>query len=202
MWAFLLSAYLYLIAFTSRIRVVSIAPSALQLLREGRPAVYTYWFQHGLFFLYYFGWRRFHILTTPESKRDFWTRAAANMGLVPHEALLEGGGRHALVTLMEQVRGGRPVVIPADGQRGPPGKCKAGCLIVAQDTQTPLIPVAWKSLLKIRIPRRSGPLLLPLPFSSIEVRLGAPIQVNRHFGLDELDSVRNQLTAQLDRLVE
>lgn len=197
--------YLYLsfVALTSRIRVSAEANEAILALRERRPAVYTFWYQHIVFLLYYLGTKQMPLLMTPQGKSDLLTKLAEWMGLKVARGSLEGGGRHALITLLDHLKTGSDVCIPADGSRGPERKCKAGCFILAQETGVPIIPVAWKALLRIKIPRRhGGAIYIPLPFNSIEVRLGAPVTVSRHYQFNELESVRNQLTQQLDRLVE
>lgn len=200
-----LLAYLYMsfVSLTSRIRVTSATEESIIALRERRPAVYTFWFQHIIFLLYYFGTKRMPILMTPQSaKSDSLTRLAEWLGLKVARGSLEGGGRHALVTLLEQLKAGNAVTIAADGSRGPERKCKAGCFILAQETGTPIIPVTWRAFLRIKIPRKYGPIYLPLPFNSIEIRLGAPVLINRHYQFNELEGIRAQLTTQLDRLSE
>jgi lysophospholipid acyltransferase (LPLAT)-like uncharacterized protein len=194
--------YLSLVALTSRIRVTSPTEESIIALRERRPAVFTFWYQHIVFLVYYFGTRRMPILMTPHGKSDRMIRLASWMGMKVAKGSLEGGGRHALVTLLETLKSGTPVTIPADGSRGPERKCKAGCFILAQETGAPIIPVTWRAMLRLRIPRRYGPLYIPLPFNSIEIRLGAPMAVNKHYQFNELESIRNQLTTQLDRLSE
>lgn len=192
--------YLSLVALTSRIRVTSASEESIIALRERRPAVYTFWYQHVIFLLYYFGARRMPVLLTPHGKSDRLIRLASWMGMKVAKGSLEGGGRHALVTLLETLKAGTAVTIPADGSRGPERKCKAGCFILAQETGVPIIPVTWRAFLRIKIPRRYGPLHVPLPFNSIELKLGAPVLVNKHYQFNELEGVRNQLTTQLDRL--
>lgn len=202
MLTFLAYLYLSFVALTSRIRVTSATEESIVALRERRPAVYTFWFQHIVFLIYYFGAQRMPILMTPQSKADRMTRLAEWMGLRVARGSLDGGGRHALVTLLEQLKAGTAVAIPADGSRGPERKCKAGCFILAQETGVPIIPTTWKATLRIKLPRRHGPLYIPLPFNSIEVRLGSPVAVNRHYQFAELEGVRTRLTTQLDRLAD
>jgi lysophospholipid acyltransferase (LPLAT)-like uncharacterized protein len=197
-----LFAYLYLtfVALTSRIRVSAASNDAILALREHRPAVYTFWFRDILFFTYFFGVRRMPMLMTPQGKTDLLTKLAEWMGAKVAKGSLEGGGRHALVSLLEQLKGGSPVTLAADGARGPEGRCKAGCFLLAQETAAPIIPMTWKAWLRVRIPGRNVPLYLPLPFNSIEVKLGAPLTVARHYQFNELEAMRDQLAGLLDRL--
>lgn len=202
MVTFLGYLYLSFVALTSRIRVHSSVEESIIALRERRPAVFTFWFSDILFLLYFFGVRQMPILMTPQGKTDRLTKLSEWMGLKVAKGSLEGGGRHALVALLEQVKLGQAIAIPADGSRGPERKSKAGCFIVAQESGVPIIPVTWKALFYVKIPRRHGPLYLPLPFNSIVVRLGAALTVTKHHQFAELDDIKNQLALTLERLSE
>jgi lysophospholipid acyltransferase (LPLAT)-like uncharacterized protein len=194
--------YLALVAITSRIKITAVTEDSLVALRERRPAVYTFWYQHILFLIYFLGTRRMPILLTPHGRSERLLQLAGWMGMKVARGTFEGGGRHALLTLLETLKAGTAVSIPADGSRGPERKCKAGCIILSQEAAVPIVPVAWRAFLQIKIPRRHGPIFVPLPFNSIEVRLGAPLTVSKHYQFNELETVRTQLTTQLDRLFE
>ncbi|MEW6057149.1 MAG: DUF374 domain-containing protein [Bdellovibrionota bacterium] len=197
-----LIAYLYLwfVGVTSRVRIVSEHQDSIRTFRERRSVVYTFWFKHISFLLYYFGAHRMRMLMTPQGKTDILTRTAQWLGLKVAKGSVEAGGRHALLTLIEQLKAGDAVALAADGSRGPAGKAKAGCFILAQETACPILPVAWKARWNFSIPLRSGILLVPLPFNTIELRLGESLKVDRHYQFNELDSIKNQLTNILDRL--
>lgn len=139
---------------------------------------------------------------TPKSKTDFFTKLSSWFRLRVAKGSLEGGGRHAILILIEEVKTGSAVLIPADGSRGPEKKCKANSMIVAHETSVPLIPVSWTSRFRIKIPRKYGPVYMPLPFSSIEVELGSPIPVYHHFQPEEMDGIKTQIQLQLMALGE
>ena len=202
MLPFFASLYLKFVAFTSRIRATSTSDDAIHALREKRAVVYTYWNQHVLFLLYYFGRSQMPMLMTPKAKTDTLTRLAEKMGLRVAKGSSEGGGRHALITLLEQLKQGHAVALAADGSRGPEHKCKAGSFILAQESGVALIPVACRAKYSVRIKRNGCVLDVPLPFNSIEIILAAPMAVTKHHEFSELDAIKNQLATQLDRLSE
>jgi lysophospholipid acyltransferase (LPLAT)-like uncharacterized protein len=199
---FLSYLYLSFVALTSRIRIVSVADTSILALRERSPAVFTFWYDRVFFLLYFFGVRRMPILMTPKGNTDFMTKLSEWMGLQVAKGSLEGGGRHALVALLEELKARKAVIVPADGSRGPAHKCKAGPFILAQDAGAPIIPVTWKALFQIALPIGSSKVFIPLPFNSIEVRLGTPLVVSRHYQFAELDAIKSQLSTQLDRMGE
>lgn len=195
------SLYLYFVALTSRIRVYSGNEESVKMLRELRPAVYTFWYHQIFFLLYYFGTRKFSILMTPTGKTDHFTTLASTMGLKVAKGSLEGGGRHALLSLLESLKASQPVAVPASGPLSPIGKCKTGSFILAQEAKCRIIPVSWNALFKFKIPRRhAASIQIPLPFNSIKVLLGNPIEINRHDQLSDLDSAKQALTNQLNQL--
>lgn len=192
--------YLTLVVLTSRIRLDASSEKAICALREGRTAVFTFWFEDIFFLIYYLGAWRMPILMTPQGKTDLLTKLSGWMGLRVAKGSLEGGGRHALMALLEHLKAGEAVALPADGSRGPERKSKAGCFILAQESGVPVIPMSWKAWLCMRLPHRSGSIHIPLPFNSIKVRLGEPLLVNRHYQFNELEAMRGQLEEALNRL--
>ncbi len=172
-----------------------------KILKELRPAVFAFWYHQIYFLLYYFGSRRMAILMTPQGKTDQMTSMAPWLGLKVARGSLEGGGRHALLTLLEYLKMGRPVAIAASGSQGPVSTCKAGAFILAQEANVPIVPVAWFSKFYFKIPRKQGEALcIPLPFNRIEIRLGAPLVVQRYDKITELTEVKTTLANQLNQL--
>lgn len=192
--------YLSFVALTSRIRVKATTDDSIIALRERRPVVYAFWYQHVLFLLYFFGTRKMPILLTPTGRSDRLIRLAGWMGMKVAKGTLEGGGRHALLTLLDTLKSGTAITIPADGSRGPERQPRAGTLILAQEAGAAIIPVAWRAPLRITIRRRGNPLIIPLPFNLIEVRLGSPLRVPKHDQFNELEGVKGQLAQQLNNL--
>lgn len=200
MRAFLSYVYLILVAFTSRIRIHASQESARTIIREGRPVVFTYWYEYAFFLLHFFGQRNITILVTPKEKVDLLSSVAKLSGVSSVKGSFEGGGRHALVTLLDLVKSGNSVAVPASGPYSPDHKCKTGCFIIAQEANVPIVPLAWKARFKIQLRTKGWPILIPLPFNSIELRVGEPTLVNRHYEFTELEGAKVQLANQLDRL--
>lgn len=201
--------YLKFVVVTSRIRVVGPAAppvpnpqqDALGILGEGRPAIFTFWHGRSLPFLYLFGRKSMGFMVSLRRKKDPLVRCASCFGLKVAEGSLDGGGRHALMTLMEHLKKGHQVALPADSSRGEGGQCRAGPFILAQESGAPLVPCSWHAAFSFRYRSKDAPALaVPLPFNRITVKLGAPLFVAKHYKFDELESVKNQLKASLDRL--
>lgn len=86
------------------------------------------------------------------------------------------GGAKALVSMIRDVKEGWDFGITPDGPRGPRQKLKPGVIALAKKTGAWVVPVcvaynrAWKL-------KTWDEMLIPRPFSRVEVRYGAPFQV-------------------------
>ena len=85
-------------------------------------------------------------------------------------------GAQALVKMIRAVREGWDLGITVDGPRGPRQEVKAGVLAVSRKTGAWVVPVcvAYEQAWKLRT---WDEMLVPRPFSRVQVRYGAPFQV-------------------------
>jgi lysophospholipid acyltransferase (LPLAT)-like uncharacterized protein len=85
-------------------------------------------------------------------------------------------GAQALVKMIRAVKDGWDLGITVDGPRGPGGHVKPGVLAVARKTGAWIVPVcvAYEKAWKLRT---WDGMLVPMPFSGVVVRYGAPFQV-------------------------
>ena len=119
-----------------------------------------------------------------------WYGIHAVRGTVGHS------GAQALVRMIQIVKQGWDLGITVDGPRGPRQEAKPGILAVSRKTGAWIVPVcvaysqAWTL-------KTWDAMLLPLPFSRVVVRYGAPYQVNS--GEDE-EARRNKLERLLNEM--
>ncbi len=189
--------YLWIVALTSRVNLVSTHPESLSMFQETRPAIYTFWFKHIFFLAYYLSLKKLAILMTPKQKTDFITRLTRLVGLKVAIGSYEGGGRHALLNLVDELKQGRPVALSADGAYGTSHQCKASCFILAQQANVPLIPIGWKATFQFKWKIAGQWVTIPLPLNTIQITIGKPLVINRHFLLEELEGTRSLLTKEL-----
>lgn len=197
MIAFFLHIYLTVAGLTLRFRMLSETAASREFLSERRPAVLAYWFEHSLLVFFKFRDSRASALTTPQEKSDAFTSLAARLGLEVVKGPLESGGRHALLTLMDRIRAGRQVLVAGDGPRGPARRMRTLSLLVAQETEVPVIPVAVRCSACLRLRVAGTLLLVPLPFTTVEFRLGEPVMIGKGVRIDEMDGLKARLAHQL-----
>lgn len=115
--------------------------------------------------------------------------------LVPHHARHE-----ALRQLIRILQKGDtiPIVTP-DGPKGPPLQLKPGIALAALKTEAFLIPFSWGSSSCWQLSTWDH-LKIPKPFSTIQVCLGSPLQIDSGLSLKEAqEQLQNHLSQEFVR---
>jgi lysophospholipid acyltransferase (LPLAT)-like uncharacterized protein len=87
-------------------------------------------------------------------------------------------GKEAADQLVEYLKKGYSTVLLPDGPSGPPFQMKKGTLHISLQSHVPIIPMRFQTTNSFEIPywdRRKW----PLPFSTIMVEYGEPIQITK-----------------------
>jgi len=87
-------------------------------------------------------------------------------------------GREASDKLLEYLRKGYSTVLLPDGPSGPPFQMKKGAFHISMQSNVPIVPMRFKTSRSFEISnwdRRKW----PLPFSTITVEYGEPIQITK-----------------------
>ena len=87
-------------------------------------------------------------------------------------------GREAADQLVEYLKKGYSTVLLPDGPSGPPFQMKKGALHISMQSNVPIVPMRFKTSHSFEISnwdRRKW----PLPFSTIAVEYGEPIQITK-----------------------
>ncbi len=200
MISIILYIYFLIVKLTSRFQITSESEEAIQLYRQRKPVIYSYWFEKIFVVLKYFNSTKPCIHLTPQNKWDTFTFFASLLRIPVALGSQESGGRHSLLNLIDHIKDNHPVLVSADSVWGPEKKMKTIGLIISQETKVPIIPVGIKSLWGIRIPLNGNRVYIPLPFNSFKLNLGSPIEIKSHLELDELEGIKNQITNKLNEL--
>ena len=86
-------------------------------------------------------------------------------------------GVRALKSMREMLSGGGAVAITPDGPRGPIHRVNRGAAFLARDSGLPIVPFGFAAASAARL-NSWDRFLLPLPFSRVQVVIGAPISVD------------------------
>jgi hypothetical protein len=117
------------------------------------------------------------------------SKVGAIFGILTVTGSSSKGGMRAVRELMRFARDGHCLFVTPDGPRGPRMQVNEGVLDMARLTGLPIVPVTISSQRAV-VFNSWDRLFLPLPFSKVVIRWGAPITV-------DADSDRAAISAQL-----
>lgn len=86
-----------------------------------------------------------------------------------------------------------------DGSSGPARKAKVGAVTLAQLSGAPIIPIANACNRKVYLNGWDN-FFLPLPFSTVHILIGQPIEVGKRVSIEQITEFQQQLTDQLNQL--
>ena len=202
-FAWLAARYIGWVKRTTRWRIEM--PEATRVLIKGeRAAIACFW--HGRLLVMRAAWQRppkqFHMLISGHRDGAFIARAMRLMGM----AVITGsgtsperGGSDALREMREVLCHAGVVGITPDGPRGPLMRAKGGAVLVGQQSGAPLVAVSG-SVKRARLLGTWDRFLLAWPFNRGVILFGEPILVAPDAKLEELETARRRLEADLNRL--
>ncbi|MCB9896212.1 MAG: lysophospholipid acyltransferase family protein [Planctomycetes bacterium] len=97
---------------------------------------------------------------------------------------------------------GSSIATVGDGPRGPRYKLKPGAIMLAKATGAPIVPVTWTCNRTAQLHRSWDQLMVPMPFSRIEVRFGECFRVAPDAGPRDVARARRELEQRLHALTE
>ena len=143
----------------------------------GRPWVLAFW--HGTQWPLLAWRRRGPTVVLVSLSRDgvMQARALAAQGLQVVRGSSSRGGVRGLAALVRVMkRGAADAAFAVDGPRGPRGRVKGGAVLAARATGAVLVPATGRVRRGVVFRRAWDRFVLALPFTPVEVVLGAPIE--------------------------
>ncbi len=103
------------------------------------------------------------------------------------------GGKEALAELVKiALQKNLPSGLAVDAPRGPARKAKIGIVILARETGQPIIPMAYWTTRHIQF-NSWDRMILPLPFSTIVMGFGEPVDVARGLSNEDHERLRAEV---------
>lgn len=100
------------------------------------------------------------------------------------------GGKEALSEIIELARERRCATgMAVDAPRGPAGKAKVGVVILAREAEQPVVPVGCWTTRHVQFSSWDK-MILPLPFGTIVMAYGKPIEVPKRLAHHDYDALR------------
>ncbi len=160
--------------------------------------VYATWHQRMSYSFHYFGPRHVTVMISQSRDGEYVSRIAKWLGFRNVRGSSTRGGMDALKEMIQKIRAGRPAGMLADGPLGPARVAKIGAVILARDTQVPLVPITW-SADRCWILNSWDRYMIPKPFARVVWYYGEPIRVPPKVRREELESFRILLEDSLNR---
>lgn len=138
-------------------------------------------------------------LVSQHQDGSYLANAMAFLGYSTVRGSSRRGGAQAVRQLLDDTAG-KHIVITPDGPGGPRRQLKAGAVFVASQLGRKILPGAYGATSAWR-PRGSWTdLLIPKPFSTVYVAMGAPIEIPANLSRSDLDGYVQRVQQAMDRL--
>jgi lysophospholipid acyltransferase (LPLAT)-like uncharacterized protein len=109
-------------------------------------------------------------------------------------------GKEALDELIEKVKERQYCSgLAVDAPRGPSRTVKIGTVMIAKGTGQPVVPLVSWATRQIRFGSWDR-MILPLPFGTIVMAFGKPIEIPQGLSNEEYESLRNEVEIEMNRV--
>jgi lysophospholipid acyltransferase (LPLAT)-like uncharacterized protein len=120
-------------------------------------------------------------------------RSIRRMGYDTTRGSSSRGGKEALADMIETINERKYCSgLAVDAPRGPSRQVKMGIVIVARETDSPVVPLVSWCTRQIQF-RSWDSMILPLPFSTIVIAFGKPTEVPRGLQNEDYERLRAQI---------
>jgi hypothetical protein len=165
----------------------------------GRQPVMAFWHARILPATFYFRGRGIVVITSENFDGEWIARIIERFGYGTARGSTSHGAGKALRQLVREMRGGRAAGFTVDGPRGPARVVQPGAIWLAHATGNPVLPfhLEASSAWTLGTWDRTE---IPMPFSTVGLAIGEPLQVGRGATPAELEDARVEVQRRLEAL--
>lgn len=138
------------------------------------------------------------VMTSRSFDGEYIARIIERFGFRAVRGSSSRGAVRALLGMHTEIEAGRRVAFTIDGPRGPKYVAKPGPVLLARNTQTPIVAF-YIALDRPWTLRSWDEFMIPRPFSRAHLHITTPIAVPRDADSQSLQDFHNQMQAALDR---
>lgn len=164
-----------------------------------QPGIYVFWHRCVFTATHHFRNRGIVVMTSRSLDGEYIARIIEKFGYGAARGSSTRGGVRALLAMHRDIEAGRTVAFTIDGPQGPRYVAKPGPVLLARNTQVPIMPFhiaverAWTL-------NTWDEFVIPKPFSRAVVRIGKLIHVPPELESAALDSFHAEMQATLERI--
>lgn len=185
---------------TLRIRFVGLE-HAIARWERGEPTIFVFWHGRMLLMPTAFRGRRLAIIISSHEDGRIIARTMERLGFEWARGSSTRGGAVAAKQALRVLREGGDVAITPDGPRGPRFRVQEGAVELARLSGAPIVALSY-SARRAKVFGSWDRFILPAPFSSCVVLMGAPHFVPREASPEESEAARQRVERELRRLTE
>ncbi len=164
-----------------------------------QPAVWVFWHRCIVPATWFFRGRRIGVMTSSSFDGEYIARIIDKFGFEAVRGSSTRGGVRALLGMHTVIEDGRTAAFTIDGPKGPRYVAKPGPVLLARNTQTPLVAFhlavqnAW-------VVNSWDRLMIPKPFSRVALHISRMIIVPKDASHEDLSRYHAEMQAALDRV--
>jgi lysophospholipid acyltransferase (LPLAT)-like uncharacterized protein len=177
-------------------------------IEEGGPpqpdpdrTIYVFWHRAVFLATYFYRRHGIRVMTSSSFDGEYIARIIEKFGYLAVRGSSSRGAVRALLGMHTEVEAGHSVAFTIDGPKGPLYVAKPGPVLLARNTQAPIMPfyIAAESAWVLKSWDR---FVIPKPFSRVHVRVGRVIHVPADITSAGSQQLHAEMQAGLDRVRE
>ncbi len=144
------------------------------------------------------------VLISKSRDGEIITRATKFMGINVVRGSKNRGGAKASIELIQKLEQGENIAITVDGPKGPRRQVKEGIIVIAKQTQVPIVPLVWYSPKKnfLNIKSSWDGLRVPIGLIKILTSFGEPMYVPADATKEQIEEYRLKLEKNMLKLYD
>lgn len=193
--------------WTCRVEKIIGDEHAQKLIEQGKPIIPCYWHQMHIFGSWYMRklqkrGLKIGFLISPSVDGEVPARIVESWGAVAIRGSSNRTGARALKDMYNTiVKDKVSPVTTSDGPTGPVHEFKQGAVMLAQLTQSPMLPIAYMASNYWEL-KTWDKFIIPKPFSRIVIAVGAPHFIDKKSNAEKLEEERVNMETTMNNLID
>jgi len=191
--------------WTCRVEKIIGNEHALKLIKKGTPIIPCYWHQMHIFGTWYMRQLqkqglKVGYLISPSVDGEILVNIVESWGAVAIRGSSNRTGARALKDMYNTISKDKvSPVTTSDGPTGPVHVFKQGAVMLAQLTQSPMLPISWAASRYWEL-NSWDKFIIPKPFSRIVIAVGAPHSIDKKITPEALENERIKIENDMKEL--
>jgi lysophospholipid acyltransferase (LPLAT)-like uncharacterized protein len=201
LWFISWAGYLLIRAIGPTLRYDVSIEEGEPLTATPHPAVYVFWHRAVIAACWYYRYRDIAVMTSSSFDGEYIARIIEKFGYRAVRGSSSSGAVRALLGMHTEIEEGRSVAFTIDGPKGPLYVAKAGPVLLARNTELPIVPFypapedAW-------LLNSWDRFVIPKPFTRVHLRVGRFVHVPPETHSEQAQQLHAEMQDGLDRARE